>query len=62
MLASVEALEASDEFFGEGFAGLGPEKAAGDAAVFFDGEREGEELLDVLLDALGGVAGDGPLL
>src|ERR1700744_5856633 len=54
VLASVEALEAGDEFFGEGFAGLGPEEAAGDAAVLFDGEGEGEELLDVLLDALGG--------
>ena len=47
----VEALEAGDEFFGEGFAGLGPEEAAGDAAVLFDGEGEGEELFDVLLNA-----------
>src|ERR1700744_814873 len=54
VLASVEALEAGDKFFGEGFAGLGPEQAAGDAAVLFDGEREGEELFDVLLDAAGG--------
>lgn len=48
----VQALEAGNEFFGEGFAGLGPEEAAGDAAVFFDGEGEGEEHFDVLLDAL----------
>jgi hypothetical protein len=32
----VEALQAGDEFFGEGFAGFGPEEAAGDAAVLFD--------------------------
>ncbi len=51
----VEALEAGDEFFGEGFAGLGPEETAGDAAVFLDGEGEGEEHFDVLLDAAGGL-------
>ena len=45
-------MEAGDEFFGEGFAGLSPEEAAGDAAVFFHGEGEGEEHFDVLLDAL----------
>src|ERR1700722_12149810 len=28
VLASVEALEGGDKFFGEGFAGLGPEEAA----------------------------------
>ena len=27
-MTSVEALEAGDEFFGEGFAGFGPEEAA----------------------------------
>ena len=51
----VQALKSGDEFFGEGFAGFGPEEAAADAAVLFDGEREGEELFDVLLDFLGGV-------
>ena len=51
----VEALEAGDEFFGEGFAGLGPQEATRDAAVLLDGEGEGEEFFDVLLDALGGV-------
>ena len=51
----VEALEAGDEFFGQGLAGLGPEEAAGDAAVFFDGEGEGEEGFDVALDVGGGV-------
>ena len=55
LLASVEALEAGDKFFGEGFAGLGPEEAAGDAAVLFYGEGEGEELFNVLLNAFGGV-------
>ena len=50
-IRSVEALETGDEFFGERFAGFGPEEAAGNAAVFFDGEGEGEELFDVLLDA-----------
>src|SRR5215469_187905 len=49
---SVEALEAGDELFGEGLAGLGPEEAAGDTAVLLDRESEGEEHLDVLLDAL----------
>ncbi len=39
--ASVDALEAVDEFLGEGFAGFGPEEAAADAAVFFDREGEG---------------------
>jgi hypothetical protein len=53
--ASVEALEAGNEFFGERFAGLGPEEAAGDAAVLFYGEGEGEELFNVLLNAFGGV-------
>ena len=61
-LISVEALEAGDEFFGEGFAGLGPEEAAGDAAVLFDGEGEGEELFDILLHAFGGVFVEGFLL
>jgi hypothetical protein len=46
----VDALEAGDEFFGEGFAGLGPEQARGDAAVLLDEQGEGEELFDVLLD------------
>lgn len=32
----IEALEAGDQFFCEGFAGLGPEESAGDAAVLFD--------------------------
>jgi hypothetical protein len=39
--ASVDALEAVDELLGEGFAGLGPEETAADAAVFFDREGEG---------------------
>jgi hypothetical protein len=47
LLASVEALEAGDESFGEGFTGLGPEEAAGNAAVLLNGEGEGEELFDV---------------
>lgn len=47
---SVDALEAGDELFGEGFTGLSPEEAAADAAVLFDEEGEGEELFDVLLD------------
>ena len=51
----VEALEAGDEFFCERFAGFGPEEAAGDVAVFLDGEGEGEEHFDVLLDALDGL-------
>ena len=51
----MDALEAVDEFLGEGFAGFGPEEAAADAAVFFDREGEGEEHLDVLLDVFGGV-------
>ena len=51
---SVDALEAVDELLGEGFAGFGPEKTAADAAVFFDGEGEGEEHLDVLLNVFGG--------
>ena len=51
----IDALETVDEFLGEGFAGFGPEEAAADAAVFFDGEGKGEEHLDVLLDVLGGV-------
>jgi hypothetical protein len=38
----VDALEAGDEFFGEGLAGLGPEEPAADAAVFLDQEGEGE--------------------
>ena len=62
LLASVEALEAGDKFFGEGFAGLGPEEAAGDAAVFFDGESEGEKLFDVLLNPLGGLFVEGLVL
>lgn len=53
--ALVEALEAGDEFLSEGFAGFGPEEAGGDAAVFFDGEGEGEEELDVFLDVGCGV-------
>jgi len=51
----VEALQAVDELLGEGFAGLGPEEAAADIAVFFDGEGEGEEHFNVLLDVFGGV-------
>ena len=62
VLASVEALEAGDEFFGEGFAGLGPEEAAGDGAVLFDGEGEGEEFFDVLLNAPGGLFVEGLVL
>ena len=62
VLASVEALEAGDQLFGEGFAGLGPEEAAGDAAVLLDGEGEGEELFNVLLDAFGDVFVEGLLL
>jgi hypothetical protein len=46
----VDVLETGDEFFGEGFAGLGPEEAAGDAAVFLDQEGEREELFDILLN------------
>jgi len=46
----VDALEAGDEFFGERFAGLGPEQAAGDAAVLLDQKGEGEQFFDVLLD------------
>jgi len=46
----VDALEAGDEFLGEGFAGLGPEQARGDAAVLLDEQGKGEELFDVLLD------------
>ena len=53
-LRLVDALEAVDEFLGEGFAGFGPEEAAADAAVFFDGEGEGEEHFDVLLNVFGG--------
>ena len=51
----VNALEAGDQFFGEGLAGLGPEQTAGDAAVFLDQKGEGEQLFDILLDVLGGV-------
>jgi hypothetical protein len=51
---SVDALEAVDELLGERFAGFCPEEAAADAAVLFDGEGEGEEHLDILLDVLGG--------
>jgi hypothetical protein len=50
----VDALEAVDELLGEGLAGLGPEQAAGDAAVLLDGEGEGEQHLDVFLDVAGG--------
>lgn len=39
----VKALKAGYEAFGEGFSGLVPEEAAGNAAVFFDGESEGQE-------------------
>ena len=49
---SVKALQAGDQLFGEGFAGFGPEEAAGDAAVFLDREGERKEHLDVLLNAL----------
>ena len=49
-----EALQAGDQLFCQGFAGFGPQKTAGDVAVFFDGEGEGEEHLDVLLDVFGG--------
>ena len=52
--ALVDALEAVDEFLGQRLAGFGPEEAAADAAVFLDGEGEGEEHLDVLLDVFGG--------
>lgn len=54
-LRLVDALEAVDELLGEGFAGFGPEKAAADAAVFFDREREGEEHLYILLNVFGGI-------
>jgi hypothetical protein len=47
-------LEAVDELLGEGFAGLCPEEAAADAAVFLDREGEGEKHFDVLLDVFGG--------
>ena len=50
-----QALQAGDEFFGEGFAGFGPEKAAADVAVLLNQQGEGEEFFDVLLDAGGGV-------
>jgi hypothetical protein len=53
--ALVDSLKAVDEFLDEGFAGFCPEEAAADVAVFFDGEGEGEEHLDVLLDVFGGV-------
>ena len=46
----IHALEAGDEFFGEGFAGLSPEEAAGDAAVLFHQQGEGEEFFYILLD------------
>src|SRR5208283_4771172 len=46
----VDSLEARDELFGEGLAGLGPEEAAADGAVFLHQEGEGEEFFDVLLD------------
>jgi hypothetical protein len=50
----VDALEAVDEFLREGLAGLGPEEAAGDAAVLLYGEGEGQQHLDVFLDVAGG--------
>jgi hypothetical protein len=50
----VDALEAVDELLREGLAGLGPEQAAGDAAVLLDGEGEGKQHLDVFLDVAGG--------
>ena len=46
----MHALEAGDEFFGEGLTGLGPQQAAGDPAVLLDQQGEGEQLFDVLLD------------
>jgi hypothetical protein len=46
----VDALEAGDEFFGEWLARLGPQEAAGDAAVFFDQQGEGEKFFHILLD------------
>src|SRR5260370_31785828 len=51
----VDALETVDELLGEWFAGFGPEEAAADAAVFFDGEGEGQEHLYILLNVFGGV-------
>ncbi len=46
----MDALEACDQFFGQGLAGLGPEQTAGDAAVLLNQEGEGEEFFDILLD------------
>jgi hypothetical protein len=50
----VDALEAVDEFLDEGFAGFSPEQPAADAAVFFDGQGEGQEHFDILLNVFGG--------
>ena len=33
---SVQTLQSSDELFGEGLTGLGPEQTTGDARVLFD--------------------------
>ncbi len=43
-------MQSCDELLGEGFAGLGPEESAGDAAVFFDQQGEREQLFYILLD------------
>src|SRR5437899_1960309 len=48
----IQALQTSDEFFGEGFAGLSPEQTTGDTAVFFYGQCKGKEHFYVLLNAL----------
>jgi hypothetical protein len=40
-LRLVDALEAVDELLGQGFAGFGPEEAAGCGAVLLDREGEG---------------------
>ena len=53
--SSVDALETLDELLDEGFAGFGPEEAAADAGVFFDGEGEGQKHLYILLNVFGGV-------
>src|SRR5712691_10140498 len=51
----VDALETLDELLDERFAGFGPEEAAADAAVFFDGESEGQKHLYILLNVFGGI-------
>jgi len=52
---SVDALEAVDELLDERLPGFGPEQAAADATVLFDGESEGEKHFDILLDVFCGV-------